>query len=78
VVVNLDGWVNDTIYEYYRRREFDLYLRRAGIRCVADEGEALGRAMRFAGRPVPLEVVATAPLTGWISGKRCIWQVAER
>ncbi|HKQ69346.1 MAG TPA: hypothetical protein VJT73_08405 [Polyangiaceae bacterium] len=76
VVVNLDGLMNNTVYDYYRERRFDRYLTDAKIRYVADEVEALGRGMIFVQEKVPLTVVTTVPLTGWSSGRRYLWRVA--
>jgi hypothetical protein len=75
IVINLDGLMNNVIYDYYRNSEFDRYLDAANIRFIADEIEAMQRAMCFTQQVVPLDVVSTAPLEGWPSGKRYLWRV---
>ncbi|HZU84186.1 MAG TPA: hypothetical protein VE987_14755 [Polyangiaceae bacterium] len=77
-VVNLDGLVNNPIYDYYRRRELDRYIDESPIAYIADEVDALKRATKFARRDVPLEVVAKERLTGWpLSEYRYLWRVSR-
>jgi hypothetical protein len=76
VIVNLDGLMNDTVYDYYRKGEIDRYLEEAKIRFIADDKETLERGLTFTRRRVSLEVVATAPLTDWGSGRRYLWRVS--
>jgi hypothetical protein len=77
VVVNLDGLMNNPIYEYYRKWEFDRYLADARINYIADESEALQRGLIFTHQKIPLEVVASAALPGWASGRRYLWRVGN-
>jgi len=74
-IVNLDGLVNNTIYEYYRARRVDAYLRDAHVSYLADEVDALGRASRFMQQRPNLTELASAPLNGWISERRYLWRV---
>jgi hypothetical protein len=76
-VVNLDGLMNNPIYEYYRAREFDKYLADAKIHYLADEEVALHRGLTFVQHPVQLDVVDAVPLTGWFSGRRYLWRVGH-
>jgi hypothetical protein len=76
-VVNLDGLMNNSVYDYYRRRAFDQYLKDADIVYIADETDALQRALRFARREPALEPIASAPLTGWGEGRRYLWRVKQ-
>ncbi len=78
VVINLDGLMNNVVYDYYRNNEFDRYLDVAKIHYIADDMEAMKRAMCFTQHIVPLDVVSTAPLEGWPSGKRYLWRVREK
>jgi hypothetical protein len=77
-IVNLDGLMNNVVYDYYRRRAFDRYLMDANIAYIADTEGALGRATEFARRPPELVAIDSAPLTGWgKSGRRYLWRVAS-
>jgi hypothetical protein len=74
-IVNLDGLMNNTIYDYYERRTFDRYLTDTDIAYIADEERALWRALQFARRPLALTAIDSAPLTEWTSGDRFLWRV---
>ena len=78
-ITNLDGLVNNTVYPYYQRDQFDRYLRDAGIGYIADEDLSMVRAMLFVKEPLPMEVLASASLT-WMSPavQRHLWRVEPR
>jgi hypothetical protein len=76
-IVNLDGLVNNTIYDYYVTRTVDVYLERAEIGYVADEMDALERGMRFFRSRPELDVVASAAMPGWTSGRRYLWRIGR-
>lgn len=74
-VVNLDGLVNGSVVPYYRAGHLDLYFKDEKIRYVADEPYSLHRSERFMRRPLPLRPLAAAPLQGWFTPQRVLWQV---
>jgi hypothetical protein len=74
-IVNVDGLVNNAIHSYYARDELDQYFRDAHIDYIADEDLSLKRAMLFVKKPMPMDVLATAPLTWW-QGDRHLWRLA--
>jgi hypothetical protein len=78
VVINLDGLVNNALYDYYRRRALDQYLSDAHIRYIADETVALERGMRFTQARPRLSIVAKEPMPGWSSQFRYLWRVETR
>jgi hypothetical protein len=74
-IVNLDGLVNNTVYPYYQRDQFDQYLRDTAIGYIADEDMSMVRAMLFAKKAVPMEVLATVPMTWMPQTHRHLWRV---
>jgi hypothetical protein len=74
-IVALDGIVSHPAQAAWRQHNLDGYLRAQGIRYVADEQQAVDRAMRFAQvRPV-FTRVATFPLKGWPTNERVLWEI---
>ena len=74
-VINLDGLVNNSIYPYWKSHTFERYLSDQHIDYVIDESGAASRAQSFSSAPLPLSVVASAPLTGWVPPVRWLWRV---
>ena len=74
-IVNLDGLVNHTAVAYWQRGEFDRYLRDQHIAYVADETKSTGRAVFFSRKPIPGQLIATAPLPGWNPPVRVLWRI---
>jgi hypothetical protein len=74
-IVNLDGLVNNTVYPYYQRDQFDQYLRDTAIGYIADEDMSMVRAMLFAKKAIPMEVLATVPMTWMPQTHRHLWRV---
>jgi hypothetical protein len=74
-IINLDGLVNNVVYQYYKDGTVDRFLAAAKIRYIADESLALDRGLSYAARVVPTEVVAEAPLREWPYGNRFLWKV---
>ena len=74
-VVNLDGLVNVSVLPYYRNHELDRYFSDARIHYLADEELSLQRATAFMQTPLHLQPLASAPLHGWFTPKRWLWQV---
>ncbi|HJX28357.1 MAG TPA: hypothetical protein VJ885_10620, partial [Thermoanaerobaculia bacterium] len=74
-VVNLDGLVNGSVVPYYRAGELDRYFRDEKIRYIADEPYSLHRSERFMRQPLSLRPLAAAPLRGWFTPQRVLWEV---
>jgi hypothetical protein len=74
-IVNLDGLVNNTLFPYYKRKEFDVYLRDARVRYIVDEEIAVERGKLFTKQPLQLTEVAKEPMPSWHSGYRVLWKV---
>jgi hypothetical protein len=74
-IVNLDGLVNNTVFPYYQRDQFDQYLRDTAIGYIADEDMSMVRAMLFVERAVPMAVLATVPMTWMPQTHRHLWRV---
>jgi len=77
-VVNLDGLVNNSVYPYYRRNQFERYLRDADIEYIADEDMSLTRANLFTERHLLVESLAEVPMTWLPQVKRHLWRVDLR
>ena len=74
-IVNLDGLVNNTLFDYYKRRDFGGFLRDAKVRYIADESIALERAQLFTQHKVQLTELSKIPMPMWVSGYRLLWKV---
>ena len=74
-IINLDGLVNHTVVAYWRRGEFDRYLRDQHIEYIADEPASAGRAVAFSRAVIPSRTLATAPLTDWQPPVRVLWRI---
>ncbi len=74
-VINLDGLVNHTAVPYWKAGALNKYVAAQGIRYIANEPAAVAHAQAFTTTPIPLALVATVPLRGWPTGRRCLWKV---
>lgn len=76
-VINLDGLVNHTAVPYWKANALDRYVAAQGIRYIANEPATVTHAQAFTTAPIPLVLVASAPLRGWSTGRRCLWKVGD-
>ena len=74
-IINLDGLVNHTAVPYWKAGTLDRYVSVQGIAYIANEPGTVAHAQQFATAPIPLVLMATAPLRGWSTGRRCLWKV---
>ena len=77
-IINLDGLVNHTAVPYWKSGTLDRYVAAQGVEYIANEPLAVAHAQTFTEAPIPLTLIATAPLKGWSAGKRCFWKVESR
>lgn len=77
-IINLDGLINHTAVPYWKAGTLDRYVAAQDIKYIANEPVAVAHAQTFTQAPIPLALIATAPLKGWSAGKRCFWKVEHR
>lgn len=74
-IVNLDGLVNHTAVFYWKTNTLEQYVAAQDISYIANEPATVAHAQKFTTAPIPLSLVASAPLRGWATGQRCLWKV---
>lgn len=74
-IINLDGLVNHTAVSYWKTNTLEQYIAAQDIGYIANEPATVAHAQEFTTAPIPLSLVASAPLRGWSTGQRCLWKV---
>jgi len=74
-IVNVDGLVNNSVVPYYRAGHLERYFSDEHIHYIADDRGSLEHATQFMSRPLRLNPLASAPLEGWFSPRRFLWEV---
>ena len=77
-IINLDGLINHTAVPYWKAGTLDRYVAAQDIQYIANEPVAVAHAQTFTKAPIPLALIATAPLRGWSAGTRCLWKIGSR
>lgn len=76
-IINLDGLINHAAVPFWKAGTLDQYVAAQNIRYIANEPLAVAHAQTFTKAPIPLALVATAPLKGWSAGKRDFWKIGS-